>query len=238
MAERPSIVTSGMEGLDAALKGGFQRPSNLLMVGAPLCGKRELGMQLLSLGLAHGDGAVYVSTSQTAEEARAAWLNYGLDPRWEGDGRVKFIDCYSKMLDVQSADTPSIRRVPSILDHTRLAVAVNEVCTGFTLNNIGIRMVIDSLSALLVYSSLQTVMRFLHIFLGQLRRQGVISFALLEDGAHDAETLNQLMAFSNGAMMISQPSGTMTLAGFQGKGAAPLRYEVTEKSVLLRVDKN
>ncbi|MCW4005777.1 MAG: RAD55 family ATPase [Candidatus Bathyarchaeota archaeon] len=214
------LLPSGISLLDEGLKGGFPKPANFLVIGEPLSSKRELGMLLLNGGLEQNEAAIYVSTSNTAEEVRSHWERYGLDPAWEKEGRVKFVDCYSKMLGANVPDTPSIRRVPSILDYSKLSVVINEWCAGYFVQNIGVRMLLDSLSSFLIYSSLQTVMRFLHIFLGQLRRQNVLGLFLLEEGAHEAVTFNQLKTFSNGAIKID--SARMQLEGYPASSDIPL----------------
>jgi KaiC/GvpD/RAD55 family RecA-like ATPase len=196
------LFPSGIHALDVALKGGFTRPSNLLIMGDAWSSKRELGMTMLSAGLQNNEAAICISATSTAEEARAHWFDFGLNPNLEHQGRVKFVDCYSKMIGVNVSDTPSIKRVPSIIDYTKLAMTVNELCAGYLSKNIAVRVLFDSLSTLLIYSSLQTVMRFLHIFLGQLRKQNVLGFLIVEEGTHDLLTLNQLKSFSNGAITV------------------------------------
>jgi len=225
---------SGVKEIDDALKGGFIRPSNLMVVGAPLCGKREFGMQLLSAGLSRDEGAIYVSTSQTAEEVRAAWLSFGLEAESEEKGLVRFVDCYSKMLGAQSTDTRFVSRIPSLLDYTKLAVTVNDLCTSYLVNNVAVRLLFDSLSSLLIYSSLQTVMRFLHIFMGQLRKRKVLGFFLLEEGAHDNETFSFLKTFSNGVLRMDSDLRIVQFEGFPEGGRVALSYELTEKGVVLR----
>jgi KaiC/GvpD/RAD55 family RecA-like ATPase len=203
---------SGLQALDVALKGGFSRPSNLIVMGDSWSLKRELGLTMLSAGLKNNEAAICVSATSTAEEIRARWLDYGLNPAYEQEGRVKFVDCYSKMIGANTSDTASIKRVPSIIEYTKLAVAVNEWCSSFFLKNTAVRVLFDSLSTLLIYSSLQTVMRFLHIFLGQLRKQNVLGFLIVEEGAHDLLTLNQLKSFSNGAIVVAPD--TLRCEGF------------------------
>lgn len=222
-----NLWPSGIKALDAALKGGFARPANFLVVGAPLSAKREVGMVLLNGGLERGEAVIYVSTSHSAEEIRARWAECGFELDWEQDGRVKFVDCYSKMLGATAApDTPSIRRVPSILDYTKLAVTVNEWCHGYALKNTRVRLLLDSLSVFLIYSSLQTVMRFLHVFLGQLRKQSVLGFFLLEEGAHESVTFNQLKTFSNGAIRLNQNSDALQLEGCLESAHAPIPFRL------------
>jgi KaiC/GvpD/RAD55 family RecA-like ATPase len=218
---------SGLHELDVALKGGFTRPSNLLVMGDPWSLKRELGLTLLSAGLQNNEAAICISATNTAEEIRTHWLNYGLNPSLEQEGKVKFVDCYSRMIGSKASDTASIKRVPSIIEYTKLAVAVNEWCSSFFLNNTAVRVLFDSLSTLLIYSSLQTVMRFLHIFLGQLRKQNVLGFLIVEEGAHDLLTLNQLKSFSNGAIILSADS--LRCEGFHPYPSLSVPFSLTTK---------
>ena len=229
----PTTVPSGLKELDEALHGGFVRPSNLMIAGAPLCGKRELALKIVNHSLQTKEGVIYVSTSQTAEEMRLHWLNYGLKPLWEENGQVQFVDCYSKMLGIQCSDTPSIRRVASLLDFTKLTVTIAELCSNFIIEKRLAIMVMDSLSALLIYSSLQTVMRFLHIFTGKLRTQNILSFFLTEEGTHDENTFNLLKTFSNGIIKMSSNPRMIHFEGFGRTSNTSIRYEVTENDVLL-----
>jgi KaiC/GvpD/RAD55 family RecA-like ATPase len=201
-----AVFPSGINTLDNALNGGFAKPSNLLVMGDPLSLKRELGMTMLNAGLQNNEAAIYITATNTAEEIRARWIEFGLTPAFEHQGRVKFVDCYSRMIGSNTSDTPSVKRVPSVIDYTKIAVAVNEWCSGYYSNNTSVRILFDSLSTLLIYSSLQTVMRFLHIFLGQLRKQNALGFLIVEEGTHDLPTVNQLKSFSNGAIILEANS--------------------------------
>jgi archaellum biogenesis ATPase FlaH len=91
---------------------------------------------------------------------------------------------------------------------------------------------LDSLSSFLIYSSLQTVLRFLHIFLGQLRRQNVLGFYLLEEGAHDETTFNHIKTFSNGAIKLDKSGKTLQLEGFLGIPSTPIAYDDPKKIAL------
>lgn len=230
----PSIAPSGYKELDEELQGGFIRPSNLMIIGPPLCGKKLFSLEILSHGLETDEAAIYISTSHTAEEVRAQWLKSGLKPQWEEDGKVKYVDCYSKMLGIQSSDTPSIRRIPSVLDFTKLSVTLYELGSDFLKKEVPIRLVLDSLSSMLVYSSSQVVMRFLHILMGKLRMQKVLGLFLLEEGTQDETTINQLKTYSDGVIQMNRNQKTMDFIGFTRSRKTPLSYEVTEKGVLLQ----
>jgi KaiC/GvpD/RAD55 family RecA-like ATPase len=47
----PELASTGITALDTALKGGFPRPANFLLIGTPLSVKREIGLLLLNGGL-------------------------------------------------------------------------------------------------------------------------------------------------------------------------------------------
>lgn len=227
MNQSLTTVPSGWNELDHVLDGGFVRPSNLIVAGPPLCGKKEFGMKMLGHGLEVGETALYISTSQTAEEVKNYWLNYGLRSEWEEKGKLKFIDCYSKMLDPQIGDNVSTRRIPSALDLTKLTSTVSELCTHFLLESKPPRLLFDSLSSLLVYSSIQTVMRFLHIFMGRLRQQNVLGFFLLEEDTHDQVTFNLLKTYSNGLIKMDMSHETLELEGFPRSMKETMSYQVT-----------
>jgi hypothetical protein len=72
--------------------------------------------------------------------------------------------------------------------------------------------------------------------LGQLRKQNVLGFFLLEEGAHDETTFNQLKTFSNGAIMFDQSRKTLQLEGFPGSPSTPIHYEIASGSVGLKKD--
>jgi len=162
-------------------------------------------------------------------------VEWSLKPVWEEKGQVTFVDCYSKMLGIQCNDTPSIRRVSSLLDFTKLTVTIAELCSNFILKKRPAMMVMDSLSSLLIYSSLQTVMRFLHIFTGKLRKQNVLSFFLIEEGTHDEYTFNLLKTFSNGIIKMGSNPNMIRFEGFIRSNKTPIFYEVTENDVFLKI---
>jgi archaellum biogenesis ATPase FlaH len=96
------------------------------------------------------------------------------------------------------------------------------------------RMIMDSLTALLIYSSLQTVMRFLHLFTGKLRKQNVLSLFLLEEGTHDHNTFNLLKTFTNGIIKMDSNQRNIQLEGFIRSSKIPIFYEVTEKDIIIK----
>lgn len=64
-------ASTGIEGLDDILAGGFTRNRLYLVEGAPGSGKTTLAMQYLMAGAARGEPVLYVTLSETENELRS-----------------------------------------------------------------------------------------------------------------------------------------------------------------------
>ena len=81
--ERPRDVSStGIDGLDDILSGGFTRRRLFLVEGVPGSGKTTLALQFLLAGARRGEAVLYVTLSETEEELRAVAASHG----WSLDG--------------------------------------------------------------------------------------------------------------------------------------------------------
>jgi circadian clock protein KaiC len=76
------VASTGIEGMDDVLVGGFTRDRLFLIEGMPGSGKTTLAMQFLKAGAARGETALYVTLSETEHELRAAAASHG----WNLDG--------------------------------------------------------------------------------------------------------------------------------------------------------
>ena len=77
-----NTITSGVDGLDDVLVGGFRRNRCYLIQGVPGSGKTTLALQFLRAGASRGEPVLYVTLSETAEELRASAQSHG----WSLDG--------------------------------------------------------------------------------------------------------------------------------------------------------
>src|SRR5262245_24947129 len=87
------IVSTGVPGLDALLRGGLPAHRLHLIEGFPGTGKTTLALQFLLEGRKNGERGVYVTLSETAAELRAVAASHG----WSLDG----IDLFE--IDTQQA---------------------------------------------------------------------------------------------------------------------------------------
>jgi circadian clock protein KaiC len=70
-------LSSGIEGLDDVLNGGFTPNRMYLCEGVPGSGKTTLGMQFLAAGARNGESVLYVTLSESAEELREIGKSHG-----------------------------------------------------------------------------------------------------------------------------------------------------------------
>lgn len=90
------VAATGIEGLDHILQGGFPRNHVYLLQGDPGVGKTTLGLQFLLAGLQLGEGALYLTLSETRDELQAVAESHG----WDLTG----VDVYEQLIGEQSLD--------------------------------------------------------------------------------------------------------------------------------------
>jgi circadian clock protein KaiC len=79
---RGKTVSTGIEGLDALLRGGLPAGNIYLVHGSPGTGKTTLALQFLRQGVATGERVLYVALGETASELRTVAASHG----WSLDG--------------------------------------------------------------------------------------------------------------------------------------------------------
>lgn len=74
-----AIASSGIEGLDLILGGGFPKDHVYLVQGDPGAGKTTLSLQFLLEGVKNGEKSLYITLSETRKELRAVAESHGWD---------------------------------------------------------------------------------------------------------------------------------------------------------------
>lgn len=210
-----------MEGLNEAFHGKLQPRQNALLVGPPFVGKTTLGLQFIVSGLKAGGKGIIISTTETAEGIRNRAHEFGWDiSPYEKSGDLKFIDCYSRIigLPLSNSDSTFIAGQDE-KDLQRLSVVLSALAGDYWQSESKIRVLIDNLSSLFLYSDLLTVSRFLHATLGRLKAVGATSIIILESGVHDEKTMTAIRALCDGVILLSNDGETRYLNGTLGMGA-------------------
>lgn len=192
----------GIPGLDEVLspvRGG----TNFLVIGPPMSGKEILAHHSIHAGLSAGEAAILVSTGLSGEDVWRWFQANGMDLE-PAKNRVGIVDCVSQTIGLSVGDTERIRRVSSPVNLTGISVAITGFFEEFWMKR-GVRkarLSIHSLSTMLMYSNLQTVFRFLHVFTGRIKSADALGFYVLEQGMHDEQTMATLKQLADGVIEV------------------------------------
>lgn len=184
--------------------------TNLLVMGPSLSGKRHLAFEALAHGANQNEGAVIITTRDSADRVLADYQSLLTDPN---STHLGIVDCVTQHQGRSPADTDMVKYTSSPTDMTGIGIKFSDFLEGFYTDR-GVRqnrIVVDSLSTLLVYSDLQTVFRFMHVLTSRIEDADAIGIFVIESSAHDAETMNTLKQLFDGLVEFDEDGP----AGFQ-----------------------
>lgn len=90
------LAATGIDGLDHILLGGFPRNHVYLLQGDPGVGKTTLGLQFLLEGVRNGEGALYLTLSETRDELHAVAESH----HWDMTG----VEVFEQLVGEQSLE--------------------------------------------------------------------------------------------------------------------------------------
>jgi len=187
--------------------------TNLLLSGPPLTGKRGLALDVLADGVENGEGAIVVTTKDNADRVLEDFAE-----RTPYENRpVAVVDCVTRQQGVGDPREDSrIKYTSSPVDMTGIGIELSNFLEAFYKDR-GIernRIMLHSLSTLLMYSDLQTVFRFLHVFTGRLQSVDGLGLFCIDSSAHDAQTMNTLKQLFDGIVELEEGGEpTVRIAG-------------------------
>ncbi len=219
--------------------GQVKAGSNIMLIGPPMSGKNVILNNIVYNGLENNDAAILVSTRDTGENI-VEWFNQNNLDLEKHKERFGIVDCMSRTLGLSVSDTPSIKRASSPVDLTGIGVKISQYFEEFWMKK-GIRntrLCINSLSTILMYSNLQTVFRFLHVFTGRIRSANAIGVYIIEEGMHDEQSIATLKQLFNGVLEIKMSNDAYYIrgVGFASKPTDWFRYEIDNAKVIIKGD--
>lgn len=197
--------TFGIEGLDAAI-GPIPPGTNIMLIGPPMIGKSFFGRSFMFNGLKDNEAGVYVSTKETGLKIQEWYERNGMDLS-QFEDHYGIVDCLSKTLRMDAGEKPkNVVEVASAVDMTGISIGVNQFLEDFwrTKQIKKVRVVVESLSNLLMYSNLQTVFRFLHVFTARLKAMDAVGVYTVEEGMHDPATITTLKQLAQGVIEMKE----------------------------------
>lgn len=180
--------------------------TNVLLSGPPLSGKRRLAMETLAVGARRGEGTVSVSTRDSAARVRERFT-----PLADGSAELAVVDAVTQHIG-RSTDAEMTKYAASPRDMSDIGVKFSEFIQSFYTDQQREhnRVMVDSLTTLLLYANLQTVFRFLHVFTSRVESVDGLGLYTIESTAHDEETLSTLGQLFDATIDIDA-DGTATL---------------------------
>lgn len=185
------------------LIGGINGGTNLMVLGHPMSGKDSIVNNILYAGLIDSNASIFVSTCEVGENI-LEWFqkrDHNIDTSCFG-----IIDCVTRTLGIDAEDTDNIKRASSPVDLTGIGVRMSQYFEELWMkkDNPPIRVCINSVSTILMYSNLQTVFRFLHVFTGRIKAAKGLGLFVVDDKMHDPQTIATLKQLFDGLIEIKE----------------------------------
>jgi KaiC/GvpD/RAD55 family RecA-like ATPase len=177
--------------------------TNLLLSGPAMTGKQSLALDILAEGTGNDEGAIIVTTKDTADRVLE---NYRTRTDIES-APIAIVDCVTRQQGVSDAvEDERVKYASSPVDMTGIGIKLSEVLQEFyqERNIERNRVMLHSLSTLLMYSDLQTVFRFLHVFTGRVQSVDGLGLFAIDASAHDDQTMNTLKQLFDGVITTTE----------------------------------
>ena len=165
------------------VKFGQLTQVSYMLVGPLGSGKTTYAEAFLAEGVELGFPAVFVTTDVSPRVIRNDMSRHGWTiEEQEASGRFVFIDGYSERMGAPS--TGPARSLVKVDDISELGIVLSEVLEKLVVA----RVVIDSLSTLILHSSPTTMPRAVQRLSGRIKQESHSIMYILEDGVHDEKT--------------------------------------------------
>ncbi len=227
-----SDYTLGIKELDDAI-GGIKKGSNIMLIGPPMSGKEAILNYIVYHGTAKNENAVITVTTRESAVHILEWFkeNKLILPM----PRIGIVDCVTKTLGGAAVESENIKIASSPVDLTGIGVKISQFFEEFYMkkNTRKIQLHINSLSTILMYSNIQTVFRFLHVFTGRIKAAGAIGIYVIDSGMHDEQAIATLKQLFDGMIEIKSENDKnyIRVIGLSPKPTPWFEYEIEGANV-------
>ncbi len=177
--------------------------TNVLISGPPLTGKRRIALGILASGADQGDGSVIVTTKDSAGKILEEFAGHVETETAD----IGVVDCVTKQRGIGTADDDDrVKYASSPVDMTGIGIKLSEFLQEFyeSRGRTQNRVLLHSVSTLLMYSNLQTVFRFLHVFTGRIQSADAMGVYVIDSTAHDDQTMNTLKQLFDAVIEVEE----------------------------------
>ncbi len=227
-----SDYTLGIKELDAAI-GGIRKGSNIMLIGPPMSGKEVILYNIMYYGAAKNENAVITVTTRESATSILEWFKEHklILPL----ARIGIVDCVTKTLGGAAVENENIKIASSPVDLTGIGVKISQFFEEYYMkkNIRKTQLHINSLSTILMYSNIQTVFRFLHVFTGRIKATGALGIYTIESGMHDEQSIATLKQLFDGMIEIKSENDRnfIRVVGLSPKPTPWFEYEIEGANV-------
>ncbi len=230
-----SDYTLGIPELDKAVEG-IRKGINIMLIGPPMSGKEIILYNIMYNGAAKNENAVITVTTRESATHILDWFkeNNLVLPL----SRVGIVDCVTKTLSGVAVENENIKIASSPVDLTGIGVKISQFFEEFFMkkNIQKTQLHINSLSTILMYSNIQTVFRFLHVFTGRIKSAGSLGIYVIESGMHDEKSIATLKQLFDGMIEIKSENDRnyIRVVGLSSKPTPWFEYEIEGANVRIK----
>lgn len=188
-------VSTGIEGLDDMLNGGFPSNSTVILMGDEGTGKEEFVNQFIYEGLQGEEQGMYVTLDDTPDAVKddAEYYGWGL-AEYEDD--LVFVDGYSW----QAGGSDARFALEGLSDLNQMNMTFTDALNA--LDDGKKRVAMHSASTLLLYTDPTSAVKFLQVVGAKSTGAGGALIITLEEGMHDDQTLSTVNHVADGVIKL------------------------------------
>ncbi len=221
----------GIKELDNAI-GGIKKGSNIILIGPPMSGKEVILYYIMYQGMKNDNAIITVTTRESATHILEWFKEHKLSLPLS---RVGIVDCVTKTLGGAVVESENIKIASSPVDLTGIGVKISQFLEEFFMkkNIRKVQLHINSLSTILMYSNIQTVFRFLHVFTGRIKAMGAMGIYVIDSGMHDEQAIATLKQLLDGMIEIKSEDDKnfIRIVGLSPKPTPWFEYEIEGANV-------
>ncbi|MFB6183785.1 MAG: RAD55 family ATPase [Haloarculaceae archaeon] len=193
--------------LDLEELSSVQEGSGILIAGPAMTGKKRIAMEILADGSREGQGAVVVTTGDSAADVLTEYRE--MVPNLD-ESRVGIVDTRGEGGRSEDHTTSGafVHHVSSPGDLTGIGIGITKSIEN--LHNGGAtsgRLALVSLSTMLTYTDKKTVFKFCHVLSSRLDAAGYLGLFTIDSGAHDDQTLQVIKQAFDGLIELREHEG-------------------------------
>jgi KaiC/GvpD/RAD55 family RecA-like ATPase len=177
--------------------------SSILLSGPAMSGKQRLAYDILTDGARDGEGAVVVSTNDSARNIAQVFQD---EVSQLSDSQLGVVDCRGEGgVDADELDGTFVHQVSSPGDLTGIGIGITKAIEGLhTAGRTRGRLALVSLSTMLTYTDKKTVFKFCHVLSSRLDTADYIGVFTIDSGAHDSQTLQVIKQAFDGLIEVRE----------------------------------